>query len=148
MNPEGGHTPYSRQNSAIPGGKDAHSNNPSQPSSEEDNRPFKVDSILGLKGDRPADSGAKQSSSPMGNSLRDGISEGGLNSPHTQSPMTGSLLTPSTGGVGTQEGGQSPAPGRPDLLGFPTRSPSFRGGDKQPSPLTEDGKTVSFQTLW
>lgn len=135
-NQEDNRIPYSRQNSTVPGAKDSHSN-PSQSVIEEDNGPFQVESILGIKSERPVDSGAKQSSSPVSNSLRDGGegAGGNLNSPHTQLP-------PGTG-MGTQEGGRSPAPGRPDLLGFPARSPSFRGGEKQPSPLTEDGKTVS-----
>lgn len=135
VNQERNCTPYSRQNSAVSGAKDARSN-PSQSVVEEGNGPFQVESILGIKSD---DSGVKQSS-PVSNSLRDGSGGGegtgsNLNSPHAQ-------LAPNTG-MGAQEGGRSPAPGRPDLLGFPARSPTFRGGDKQPSPLTEDGKTVS-----
>ena len=75
----------------------------------------------------------------MSNSLRDGEgSRSNMNSPLTQSPA-GSMLTPNVMGEG-----RGMAAGRPDLLGFPVRSPSFRGGgEKQPSPLAEDGKTVS-----
>lgn len=142
---EGNHTPYSRQNSAVPRAKEDHS----QPATVEDgsNRvsALQVESILGIKGDHSGKGStpAGHSSSPVSNSLRDDGGEGSgsnVNSPHTQSPM-GGTLTPNVA-VGAQEG-RSPAPGRPDLLGFPARSPSFRGGDKQPSPLTEDVKTVS-----
>lgn len=138
-------TPYSRQNSAALRAKDGRSQSTTEENSNRVN-PLQVESILGIKSDHPVDSrtvGASQSSPPVGNSLRDaGGGEGSgsnVNSPHPQSPM-GGMLAPSVA-VGPQEG-RSP---RPDLLGFPARSPSFR--DKQPSPLTEDGKTVSCQTL-
>lgn len=135
----------SRQNSTVaPGAKDDGPNPPPKDSNQ-----FPVESILGIEGNHPIDPalvGVKQLSSPMSNSLRDGGGGGGgdgpgsnLNSPHTQSPH--GMLTPNIAAMGMQEGGRSPGPGRPDLLGFPARSPSFR--ESQPSPLTEDGKTVS-----
>ena len=145
----------SRQNSTAPGAKEDGLNPPPSSAKEDGNR-FPVESILGIDGDHPIDPalvGVKQLSSPMSNSLRDSGGGGGaggggggdgpgsnLNSPHTQSPH--GMLTPNIAAAGMQEGGRSPGPGRPDLLGFPARSPSFR--ESQPSPLTEDGKTVSF----
>lgn len=146
---DGNRTPYSRQNSAVSRAKEDRS----QPPTEEDggNRvPFQVENILGIKSDHSGAGSAPtgQPSPPVSNSLRDsGGGEGpgsNVNSPHTESPL-GSTLTPNVV-LGAQEG-RGPAPGRPDLLGFPARSPSFRGGDKQPSPLTEDGKTVSYQII-
>lgn len=124
--------PYSRQNSSRVKGDGS---NPSQ--SVEDGShvsPLHVESILGIKDDQPIDP-------PLSNSRRDagGGTGSNVNSPHTQSPL-GSMLTPNV------VDGQSPVPtpGRPELLGFPAKSPSFRSTENQPSPLTEDGKTVSW----
>ena len=128
---------YSRQNSAVAGGvRGGAANTPHQ--SEEGSRvsPLQVESILGIKGDQPVDPS-------LSNSMREGGGGGSnVNSPHTQSPHGGG-----SGGIpGVAQGiqdGKSPAPGRPELLGFPAKSPSFRSMENQPSPLTEDGKTVS-----
>ena len=142
---------YSRQNSVM-SGVEGGGNNPSQPE-EDSNRvsPLQVESILGIKNDQPIDPilvGVQQSS-PLSGSVRDGGGGGvgsALNSPHTQTPL-GSALNPNIV-VGMQDG-RSPAPGRPEILGFPARSPSFRStGENQPSPLTEDGKTVSFLIIF
>ena len=88
------------------------------------------------------------SSSPLANSTRSlGGGGGGLDndlvsgSPRMDSPHNSVTLNATTAGtVGSER--QSPAPARPDLLGFSIRSPSIRG-EKQPSPLTEDTKNLS-----
>jgi len=128
---------FSRQNSTVPV---ARSSTDSSVSKQSDERasPLHVESILGIKDDQPIDP-------PLSNSMRDAAPGGGgsgsnINSPHTQSPM-GGMLTPNV--VVGMEDGQSPAPGRPELLGFPAKSPSFRTTENQPSPLAEDGKSVS-----
>lgn len=150
---------YSRQNSAVPPGVKGDA---SQPPSQEDRSrvsPLHVESILGIKDNQPIDP-------PLGNSLREGGGGGGggvgsnVSSPHTQSPHgdaagggsgggggNGAMLVP--GGVAAA-GGQdrqspAPGPGRPELLGFPAKSPSFRG---QPSPLAEESKSVSACLQW
>ena len=120
--------------------------NSSQSEEEDKSRtsPLHVESILGIKIDQPIDPllvGVQQQPSPLSNSVRDGGGSG-LNSPHTQQSPLGSTLNPNVIG-GVQDGR---GPGRPDMLGFPVKSPSFRSsiGENQPSPLAEDGKTVSL----
>lgn len=124
---------YSRQNSAVPGVKGDAPNTP-HPAEGGGTRvsPLQVESILGIKGDQP----------PLSNSIREGGGSGSkVNSPLTQSPLGGNV-TPNV--VAGMQDGQSPAPVRPELLGFPAKSPSFRSIENQPSPLTEDGKSVSY----
>ena len=138
---------YSRQNSIMDGADSAtNANPPSQAMREVRNRasPLHVESVLGIQNDQPVEVplvSNVQQSSPLSNSVRDGGGTGsGMNSPHTQSPL-GNTLNPNV--VPGLQDGRSPAAGRPDFLGYHARSPSFRG-ENQPSPLTEDGKTVSY----
>ena len=141
---------YSRQNSSSMGGTKGGVATPSQ--SEDDggsNRtgiPPSVDSLLGIQDEAPL-MGVQQSS-PLSNSLRSGGGKSGgsnLSSPHTtQSPHGAGMLTPNVV-VGGSQDGRSPAPVRPELLGFTARSPSFRS-ENQPSPLTEEAKMVSSQS--
>lgn len=135
---------FSRQNSSLAGrgGGGGEGNSSPCPKRDRSQANLHVESILGIKDDQPINSplvSAVQASSPLGNSVKDGSGGGGgggsaANSPHLQSPL-GGMLAPNV-----------TAPGRPDLLGFPVRSPSFRS-ESQPSPLTEDGKTVSSLKL-
>ena len=155
---------YSRQNSSLGTvGVKGGVSTPPQP--EEDNSrggiPLPVERILGIQDDHPIDPPLVQSSPPISNSLRGGAGGGGsksgssnLSSPHaTHSPLGsgggsaggGGMLTPNVVVGGVQDG-RSPAPGRPELLGFPARSPSFRP-ENQPSPLTEDSKIVSVMSV-
>lgn len=115
--------------------------------------PLQVENILGIRNDQPVDpnhligpgphvGGIQQSSStsssPLANSMRGGDGEGVLGSPHMGSPL-GNALNPSA--VTDVQDQRSPAPGRPERLGFPVRSPSFRSESQ--SLLTEDRKNVS-----
>ncbi len=148
---------YSRQNSSVAVGVKGGVATPSQ--SEGDTSrggiPLPVESILGIHDDPPL-VGVQQSSPPLSNSLKGGAAGGGgaksdgsnLSSPRAiHSPLggggggSGGMLTPNVVVGGVQDG-RNPAPGRPELLGFPARSPSFRS-ENQPSPLTEDVKMVS-----
>ena len=144
---------YSRQNSSVAGGAGMKGGAVTTPEEDGGGRgksgvPLPVENVLGMEAPLV---GVQQSSPPLSNSLRGGGKSGGsnLSSPHAaaQSPLGGSgsgLLTPNVMAGGMQDG-RSPAPGRPELLGFPARSPSFRS-ENQPSPLTEDAKMVSWFT--
>ena len=136
---------FSRQNSEIP--SKSRSNDASQNSSSSRVSPFQVESILGIKNDKPIEPvspmiGVQQS--PVGalqhqgsyaesvNSLRDGST--GLQSPHGP-PMYGPGMVNSQDGGGP---GQNTAAsgGRPDSLGFYGRG----GMDTQSSPSLMEGK--------
>ena len=109
--------------------------------------PLLVENILGIRNDQPINpnhpplmGGIQQSpstsSSPLANSIRGGADgEGVSGSPHIASPLNPSVMT-------EMQDRRSPVPGRPELLRFPVRSPSFRS-ESQLSPLTEDIKKVS-----
>lgn len=141
---------YSRQNSSL--GTEGVKGGVSTPPH--------VDRMVSIQDDHSIDPplvGVQQSSPKVANSLRPRSKSGGsnLNSPHTtQSPLSsgggggggGGMLTPPNVVVSGMQDGRNPAPGRPELLGFPARSPSFHS-ENQPSPLTEDAKIVSHVKL-
>ena len=116
---------------------------------------LQVEGLLGIKNDQlvntmvpsPRLGGVQQSSStsssPLANSARGGglDGEGVLGSPHVESPRNATMNANVVSDMHDRQS-PAPAPARPDLLGFPVRSPSFRG-ENQPSPLTEDTKNVS-----
>lgn len=151
---EGGHhAPATSNPAALPlgGGGGGGSGGDGRKTSE----PMQVENILSIRNDQainpnhpiasaPLMRGIQQSpstsSSPLANSMRGGgDGEGVLGSPHMASPLSGSL-NPSV--MAEMQDRRSPVPGRPELLHFPVRSPSFRG-ESQLSPLTEDSKKVS-----
>ena len=141
---------FSRQNSEIP--SKSGSNDASQTNSSSRVSPFQVESILGIKNDKPIEPvspmiGVQQS--PVGalqhqgsyaesvNSLRDGSA--GLQSPHGP-PMYGPGMVNSQDG-----GGQNTAAsgGRPDSLGFYGRG----GMDTQSSPSLLEGKVHLYTAV-